>query len=231
MKQIIINGIPIEFERKRIKNMYLKVLAPDGRVHISAPLRMNMEEIERFVGAKSDWIIYQQNKIMNRHTHQELSYENGDEVYLWGQKYLLTVMNTGSRAKAAVDGNNLLLYVKEDSKPEDRKRLLDRLYKEALKEEIPLLIHKWEKIIGVKSESFRIRDMKTRWGTCNIRIKNICLSLQLAKKPPRCLEYVVVHELVHLLEKSHNSVFKAYLDKFLPEWRVIKKELNGAVTK
>jgi predicted metal-dependent hydrolase len=227
MKQIVVSNIPIELERKKIKNMYLKVVPPDGRIRISAPLRMSSDEIERFVAAKLDWIRQQQSKLADRHTHQVSSYEDGEELYCRGRKYRLAVMETASRPEVCPEGDRLVLYTKENSTPESRKKAIDRWYREVLAKEIPPLLHKWEKIIGVKAEGFSIRDMKTRWGTCNIRSRNICLNLQLAKKPPECLEYVVVHELVHLLEKSHNSVFKAYLDRFLPGWRSIKKELNG----
>jgi predicted metal-dependent hydrolase len=227
MKQIIISNIPIELERKRIKNMYLRILPPDGKVHISAPIRMSEEEIRRFVVSKIDWIALQQGKLRERNTHQKLDYITGEEIYVWGRKFNLRVIKAGASQTLSFEGENLILFVKEDSSAEQRKRMMDSWYRKALQQEIPSLIAKWERIIGVNSSSWNIRDMKTRWGTCNIRSKNICLNLQLAKKSPKCLEYVVVHELVHLLEKSHNSVFKAYMDKFLPEWRSIKKELNG----
>jgi predicted metal-dependent hydrolase len=227
MKQIIINNIPIELERKRIKNMYLRILPPDGTVHISAPVRMGEEEIQRFVSSKLDWIELQQARLRERHTHQNLEYVTGEDIYIWGRKFYLSVIETEARQSLSFEGDNLILYVKEDSLGEHRKRILDGWYRKALQQEIPSLMEKWENIIGVKSSGWNIRDMKTRWGTCNIRSKNICLNLQLAKKSPKCLEYVIVHELVHLLERSHNNVFKAYMDQFLPGWRNIKKELNG----
>ncbi len=227
MKHIIINNAPIELEKKRIKNMYLKILPPDGRVYITAPIRMSEEEIRRFVMSKLDWIEQQQEKIKQRHTHQELNYMTGEEIYLWGQRYVLEVIPLTGHSKIRLDGDYLYLYTKEDSSLDQRKHSINTFYKKELLEHIPQLLIKWERIIGVKANGFAIRDMKTRWGTCNIRTKKITLSLQLAKKHPKCLEYVVVHELVHLLEKSHNYVFKAYLDKFLPDWRNSKKELNG----
>ncbi|MHB8130971.1 MAG: M48 family metallopeptidase [Mobilitalea sp.] len=227
MKHIIISNIPIEFEKKRIKNMYLRILPPDGRVHISAPVRMSEDEIKRFVESKLEWIELQQRKIQQRHTHQEMQYVSGEEVYVWGRKFNLIVLETAARHKLNFDGENIIVHVKVDSSTEQRAKVMNYWLREALQQEIPALIAKWESIIGVKSNDWTIRDMKTRWGTCNIRSKKICLNLQLAKKPPKCLEYVVIHELVHLLEKSHNSVFKGYMDRFLPQWRSIKKELNG----
>jgi predicted metal-dependent hydrolase len=227
MKHLIINNIPIDLERKRIKNMYLKVLPPDGHVSITAPMRMSEEKIRGFVMTKLDWIELQQERLRQRNIGGQLRFVTGDDIYLWGQKYILEVISKDGWPKLALTGDKLLLTMKEDCSTEQRKKVIDLWYKEQLLLQIPILIMKWEKIIGVKTEGFSVRDMKTRWGTCNIRTKKICISLQLAKKKPRCLEYVVVHELVHLLEHSHNSTFKAYLDRFLPEWRSIKKEMNG----
>jgi predicted metal-dependent hydrolase len=228
MKQIVISGIPIEIEKKRIKNMYLRVLPPEGRIHISAPIRMGDKEIKRFVVSKLDWIEMQQDKLQQRTTHRELKYVTGEDIYVWGRKYNLVVKDFSPHVNVCIEEDRLILSVKKDSSIEQKKRILDMCYKEALSKEIPSLIDKWERIIGVNSSGWSIRDMKTRWGTCNIRSRKICLNLQLAKKPPKCLEYVVVHELVHLLEKSHNKVFKGYMDLFLPQWRLIKKELNEA---
>ena len=227
--QMVINHIVIELEKKRIKNMYLKVLPPDARVVITAPVRMSDEEINRFVLTKTDWIRQQQEKLRKRQIQPELDYTMGDEIYIWGKKYILHVNEKSGKSLLQIEEEKIFLFVKPGSTREQKKRILDHWYKEELTREIPGLIAKWESIIGVKSSDFRIRDMKTRWGTCNIRSKVICLSLQLAKKTPRCLEYVVVHELVHLLEASHNRVFKGYLDQFLPEWRNIKKEMNGSL--
>ena len=227
MKQMIIGNIRLEIERKHIKNMYLRILEPDGRIHISAPLRMREEEIVRFVNSKLDWIEKQQEKIIRKHSEEELMYVTGEEIRFWGRNYPLVLIETGSTGKVYGKDNQVVLQVKEGSTVEYRRKLINHWYKKALEQEIPGLIHKWENIIGVKAYSWTVRDMKTRWGTCNIRTHKICLNLQMAKKPLRCLEYVVVHELVHLLEQSHNHVFKGYMDQYLPQWRIIKKELNG----
>ncbi len=227
IKNMIIASIPIELERKKIKNMYLRVLPPKGQVRITAPMRMSEEEIRKFVLSKLSWIGTQQQVVMNRHIEEEINYLQGDIVTFWGEPYCLDLEEKNGRPKLEVMEGGLKLTVKPDSTKEQRKKMIDTLYKSALNQEIPKLIEKWENVIGVKSTGFSIRDMKTRWGTCNVRTKKICLSLELAKKQPKCLEYVVVHELVHLLERSHNHVFKGYLDLFLPGWRQIKKEMNG----
>lgn len=227
MKYIFVNDIEIELEKKKIKNMYLRILPPDGKVHVTAPYRMSEAEIKQFILSKIDWIQKQKEKVSNRHTHQVMNYVSGEEVYLWGQRYQLELIYKEGHSSLRLEGNVCILTIKKDTTVEQKKHIVDLWYREVLKQTIPSLMLKWEQKLGVTSSGFTIRDMKTRWGTCNIRTKNICLSLQLAKKHPRCLEYVVVHELVHLLESSHNSVFKGYLDHYLPEWRIIKKEMNG----
>lgn len=229
MKQITIDNLPITLERKRIKNMYLRILPPDGRVSISAPLKMSEEEIKRFVLSKKAWIKQQQEKLEHRHTHQEQMYETGEEIYIWGRRYSLIIKETSGRSKLEVIEDEVILTTKPESTREQKAKLMNSWYKRALEQEIPFLLTRWEKNIGVKASTWSIRDMKTRWGTCHVQKKAICLNLQLAKKPPECLEYVVVHELVHLLEKSHNQVFKSYMDRYLPNWRKRKKELNGEV--
>lgn len=227
MKQLFVNGIMMELEKKRIKNMYIRILPPEGRVRISAPIRMSEEEIERFVITKLDWIEIQQKNVQNRNTHRELEFVSGEEVYVWGKNLSLLVKDDSTRNSVQITGEHMLLSLRKDSTVLQRKKVVNDWYRDLLQQELPHIILKWERIIGVTSSGFSIRDMKTRWGTCNVRTKKICLNLQLAKKSPICLEYVVVHELVHLLEKSHNSIFKGYMDMFLPQWRTIKKQLNG----
>lgn len=226
MKQFIIGDITIELEKKRIKNMYLRVLPPDGRVNISAPVMMKEEEIKGFVLSKMDWIKKQQRKLESSQSFHKISYQTGDKIYYKGRILTLIVTEKVGRPGVTEHDNLIEMNIKENSSPEQRKRLLDCWYKEELFRDVVPLLEGWEKTIGVKTHGFTIRDMKTRWGTCNIRTKKVCFNLRLAQKPPECLEYVVVHELVHLLEKSHNHVFKNYLDRFLPQWRSIKKELN-----
>lgn len=227
MKPLNINGMQIELERKRIKNMYLKIIPPDGRLHVSAPIRMGEEEIRSFILSKQDWINGHLIKLQQRELPKPMDYVTGDEIEIWGAKYQLKVLDKeNTRSKIMIMGDNIHLYVKNDSTHLQREKAIKQLYRKELENEIPSLISKWENMIGVKSSGWNIRDMKTRWGTCNIRSRKICLNLQLAKKAPKCLEYVVVHELVHLLEKSHNRVFKGHMDQFLPDWRNIKKELN-----
>lgn len=229
MKIIKIQNLEIELEKKKIKNMYLRILPPDGRIHISAPYRMSDEKIYAFVTDKLDWIYRNQKRIQSRNislNNQGIQYIDGDSIHFNGCVYNLSLTESKSTG-ITVSGSGLIMHVRKNSTAEQRKKILQAWYKEFLDESIKSLIFKWEAVIGVKSCGFTIRNMKTRWGSCNTKSRRLSFSLQLAQKSTRCIEYVVVHELVHLLEGSHNHVFKAYMDKFLPDWRRIKKELNG----
>jgi predicted metal-dependent hydrolase len=229
MKILKLQELEIEVEKKKIKNMYLKILPPNGRIHISAPINMNNDRIQSFVMEKLEWIREKQKKQQTKNNsliNQDIQYVNGDMIYYNGCKYRLSLLES-AKTGVTVNQSELIMHVRKNSTIEQRRKILYTWYKEVLTVNITSLLIKWEAVIGVKSDSFTIRNMKTRWGTCNIRSKKLSFSLQLATKNLRCVEYVVVHELVHLLEGSHNHVFKAYMDKFLPDWRRIKKELNG----
>ncbi|MDF2543203.1 MAG: putative metal-dependent hydrolase [Herbinix sp.] len=227
MKQLIINDIKISVEKKNIKNLYLKVLPPDGQVHISAPKRMTDQQINSFANSKLDWIINQKEKFIQQPEQKVLSYVTGEVISLWNKDYQLEVLNTDKKSKVIVKEDKIYLYVQETSDIDLREKLINTWYYNQLKNIIPFLSPQWEEKIGVHAKEWSIRNMKTRWGTCNVRDQRICLNLQLAKKSIPCLEYVIVHELVHLLERSHNHVFKAYMDQFMPDWRMRKAELNG----
>lgn len=229
MKTIRFMDFDIELERKKIKNMYLKILPPDGRIHISAPVRMSNEIIYNFIMQRQDWIRDKQRKLQSKgiaKQQADITYTDGDIIYFLGGEYSLSI-NEGAKAGISIRQSELVMTTSKNSTAEQRKRLLDKWYKENLTEVINRLLQKWEPVIAVKADGFTVRSMKSRWGSCNIRTKRLCFSLQLAQKAGPCIEYVVVHELVHLLEGSHNRVFKAYMDSFLPNWRNIKKELNG----
>lgn len=225
-KKIIVSNIEIDINRKNIKNMYLRVSGHDGRVSISAPLRMKNEEIIKFVTNKIKWIEKQKRKFENSNIQYKYDYVDGEIHYLWGKPYVLRIV-TGSKCRTDIIDDSLILTIKNDCTAEQREKLLTEWYRRQLKDKLPVLFDKWEKIIGVHAESVSIRNMKSRWGSCNTRDKRISINLQLAKRPIMCLEYVVVHELVHLLEASHNHIFKGYMDKYLPEWRGIKRTLRS----
>jgi hypothetical protein len=231
MEKIIINDIEIELTKKNIKNLHLSVHPPDGRVKISAPNRMDIDTIRLFAISKLAWIKRQQSKFKSQERQPEREYVSGESHYFLGQRYLLNVIYTNKR-KQGVEVRNkkyIDLYVRENAPKHIRERVMIEWYRKQLKELIPPLIAKWEPIIGVKVKEFGVKRMKTCWGTCNTKAKRIWINLELAKKSPTCLEYVVVHEMVHLLERHHNERFKAYMDKFIPNWRAVKAELNGLI--
>lgn len=220
--KIRVSDIEVEVIRKNIKNMYLKVSGNDGRVYITAPLMMKDETIINFARSKEDWIKRQKRKFEKTIMQNPGNYDAGELHYVWGKPYTLKI-NTGPKAGVDIFDNYIILTEVKESGPRQREKLLMEWYRWQLKAKIPYYFHKWESIIGVKSKAVAIRNMKSRWGSCNTRDKKISINLQLVKKPEICLEYVIVHELVHLLEPSHNAVFKGYMDRFLPDWREIKK--------
>ncbi len=231
--RLVVNGLIIQVERKKIKNMYLKVLPPTGGIYVSAPAGIPEETVKSFVREKEEWIRRQQDRLLARSaadTLEEPEYVSGEEIPLWGSRLPLEVRYSRKKNEVIRTGDKLLLMIKKtepESRAEERLRVLKQWYREELSAGLPCLFDQWERIIGVKAQEWTIRDMKTRWGTCNVRQRKICLNLKLAEKAPECLEYVVVHELVHLLERSHNQVFRSYMDQYLPGWRGIKARLNG----
>lgn len=231
MEKIIINNIEIELTKKNIKNLHLSVHPPDGRVKISAPQYMDTDTIRLFAISKLSWIRKQQKKFINQERQPEREYVSGESHYFLGQRYLLNVIYTNKRKQGVEIRNKkyIDLYVRENTPKYLRERAMTEWYRRELKKLIPPIIAKWEPIIGVGVNEFGVKKMKTRWGSCNPKAKRIWLNLELVKKSPTCIEYVVVHEMTHLLERKHNERFIAYMDKFLPNWRAIKEELNGLI--
>lgn len=228
VKKMMISNLEIEVNKKPIKNMHLSVLPPHGKVRVSAPLDTKDETIQIFIAKKISWIRKQIEKFEDQPRQTEREYVSGESHYVWGRRYRLEIRHNHVNS-VGIKGNKLILTVRKASTTRQRENVLTEWYREQLKKKLPELVANWEKIIGVRAESVRVKNMQTRWGTCNVKDKRIWINLQLAKKPIKCLEYVVVHELVHFLEKKHNSTFIGYMDKFLPDWRVTKDELNSFI--
>lgn len=222
---MIINGISVELTRKRIKNIYLRV-KPEGVVTVTAPLRMSDKEIERFVQNHQDWIAKQMKKMGERQDKVQYTYETGEVHYLWGKPYTLQVIATKGTARASVQGNEIYLEVPSIATLQDKEKVLDGLYRRQMQARLPDVIARYSAIVGKSPKSYGIKKMKTRWGTCNTTDCRIWLNLSLAKYNILCLEYVVVHELVHFYEKGHNPAFYGHLDHFFPAWKEVKKALN-----
>lgn len=227
MQRITISNIKIDIEKKDIKNLHLGVYPPNGRVRIAAPLRVNDESIRLFVISKLSWIKKQQRNFVSQKRETEREYISGESHYFNGRRYLLNVIITNNKSAVFLRYKHIDLYVKPNSTLKYRATVFGKFYREYLNEQVPFLIEKWEKKIKVKVNQYCIKQMKTKWGTCNIEAKRIWLNLELAKKSLECLEYIVVHEMVHLLERFHNDKYLAYMDKFLPKWRSFKQELNN----
>jgi len=227
MKNMRIEDIEIEVIKKSIKNMYISVYKPDGWVRITAPKRIKDEDIWNFAVSKLGWIKKQRAKYQNIEIQPQKEYVTGEKHYFQGRAYLLNVIYTNKKQKVEIHNNQMDLHIREDSTREQREKVMIEWYRSKLKEEIPKLIDKWEQVMGVKVNSFGVKLMKTKWGTCNTAAKRIWINLELAKKNPKCLEYIVVHEMVHLLERYHNKRFYAFMDQYLPDWKEIREELKS----
>lgn len=221
-----ISGIPIEVCKKNIKNMHLYVKPPNGNVTVSAPLSMSDDAIERFIRTKVSWIKNQIGKYDNQLRQSEREYVSGETLYLWGKQYFLQT-EYGNKNSLLLSGDKAVLTVRKESTAEQRENFVREWYRELLKTEIARLLPKWEKITGLKAESWQTKYMTTRWGTCITKTGKLWFNLQLAKKSPECLEYIILHELVHLVEKKHNERFVSLMDKYMPMWREVKVTLNG----
>ena len=224
---IEVEGVVIELVRKRIRHIHLRVCPPDGSVRISAPLRMSMAVIREFAGSRVDWIRKHQQKMRERPWMAPLEYVDGERLYVWGRPYLLQVHETKAPASVELAGDKLVLNVRPGAGRRKKQAVLDAWYRERLLEALPDLTAKWERATGVTAKRYSVRKMKSRWGSCSPRSRDIRLNTELAKKSPACLEYVLVHELAHVLEASHNHRFKAIMDRFMPNWREIRKELRS----
>lgn len=219
-------SITVDVVQKDIKNIYLSVYPPTGQVRISAPLRMDLDTIRVFAVSKLNWIKKQQTKLRNQEREAPREFLNKGSHYFNGKRYLLKVTERNAAPKVVLKHSAIELYVRPETDAGKRKSILDEWYRRKLKETVPSLIEKWEKKINVQVNEFGIKKMRTKWGTCNSEAKRIWLNLELAKKPPECLAYVVVHEMLHLLEKNHSDRFISLMDEFMPKWRFYKDELN-----
>lgn len=220
-----LNGIEVNIIRKNIKNIHLYVKAPDGRIEVTAPLKAKETVIISFIESKTDWILKQQEKIRNCSENSAHSFETDEEIFAFGQKYKLIVQNNQLNNSIRIFDDYIVMNVKNDSV--DREKLMNEFYRKLLSEKIPDIINDFENITGLHPSCWSIRDMKTRWGTCNVKTKKIWLSLMLAQKPQICVEYVVLHEMIHLAVPNHGKDFKALLDKYMPDWKYRKNLING----
>jgi len=224
--QIELGDIAVEVVLKDIKNVHLSVHPPSGRVRISAPKRMSMDTISSFAVSKLGWIKKQQARLQAQERETRREFVDRESHFVWGRRYLLNVIEEERAPAVALEHGRMLLTVRPGANEARRREVAEAWYREELKKAIPPLLAKWEPLIGVGVERFYAQRMKTKWGSCNPLARSIRLNTDLAKKPRECLEYVVVHEMVHILEPTHNARFVALMDQAMPQWRAYKEQLN-----
>jgi predicted metal-dependent hydrolase len=223
---LLIEGLRIEVEYKRVKNLRVTVYPPDGRVQVSAPLRADTGFIRNFVLSKKQWIEKHQLKFRGRPGTRTLL-RNGETHVVWGVPYTLEIIERIGHPKILLNDGLMKMYIRPGSIKAKKQELLDKWHRRLVSETAPGLIEKWEQVIGVKVTKCFYRKMKSHWGSCNYTKRTIRLNTELAKKPPECLEYVIVHEMVHMIEPSHNRNFYRLLNQFFPAWKDIRKGMNN----
>ncbi|MDO5565972.1 MAG: SprT family zinc-dependent metalloprotease [Planctomycetia bacterium] len=224
---IQLNNVNIEIEFKPIKNIHLSVYPPDGRVHISAPVGTSEEKIRLYALQKWVWITEKRRQSLSQSRQLPREYVSGEEHFLRGQSFRLKVITMhGGSSHVEVDGDYIKLYVQENSPAKRRAQILDDWYRSDLKRVLSILVEKWEKILNVQVSTWDVLRMTARWGSCSREKSKILFNLELAKKPCHCVEYIVAHELSHLIERTHNDRFRQILYSHLPMWMETRKELN-----
>lgn len=228
-RKITVSGLRVEIVRKDIKNLHLGVYPPYGRVRVAVPLRVSDDAVRLAVIGRLGWIKRQRARFEAQPRQSGREMVSGESHYFLGQRYRLRVVSHDGAGKVLMRNKLAIeLHVRRGTSTEQRERILQRWYRQQLKELIPPLLERWEAKLGVRVANWGIKRMKTKWGACNADARRIWLNLELAKKPAQCLEYILVHELVHLLERTHNGRFMAIMDQHLPVWRLHRQELNAA---
>ena len=224
--RIQLGDIGVDVVRKDIKNVHLSVHPPTGRVRIAAPERMTLDTVRVFAIAKLPWIKKQQRKLLEQQRETPREYIDRESHYVWGRRYLLKVIEADRPRSVELSHGRMILLVRRGTERTKRQAMLDEWYREQLRIALPPLIEKWQRLMGVKVRRVFVQRMKTKWGSCNHRAGSIRLNTDLARKPRECLEYIVVHEMVHLLEPTHNERFMALMDQFMPKWQSHRDILN-----
>ena len=224
---IDIRGIPVEIVRKAIKNLHIGVYPPSGRVRVAAPLWLDDDAVRLAVISRLGWIRRKQAKFAQQDRQSQRELVTGESHYFRGRRYRLDVIeHDGPPVVRLLNNTKMALRVRPGTDRDAKEAVLERWYRHQLRDQLPELCVKWERMVGVAVDDVRIKKMKTLWGSCNIEAKRIWLNLELAKKPTSCLELVLVHEMVHLIERRHNERFRKLMDRFMPQWRVHRDELN-----
>ncbi len=226
MPLVQIGSLSLQLIRKPIKNLHISVLPPDGRIRVSVPEQMTDTAIRMAVVSRIPWIKKQQRDFAAQPRQSDREMVSGECHYFWGKPHRLNVVERSGRHEVKVSSGRIHLFVHPGTSVENKMLVLTEFYRTELKEHIEKLIIDWQRHVGVDVADWNVKKMKTKWGSCNLGAKRIWLNLELAKKPSECLEYILVHELVHLLERKHNERFRAHMDKFMPNWRERRELLN-----
>jgi predicted metal-dependent hydrolase len=221
-----IQDIEIEVIKKRIKNLNLSVLPPNGTVRISVPWSVSNESIRLFATSKINWIRARQKKFHEQLRHSKREFVSGETIYIWGKQYYLQVEYNAKSYHFSLDGEKAILTVRQESTAQQRENYVNEVLRKYLKDEINRLLPVWEQKTGSRCKHWIVKYMKTRWGTYSEKTGTISFTLQLAHKPVECLEYIIVHELGHIRHRNHGKSFIAYMDAYLPYWRETKNKLN-----
>jgi predicted metal-dependent hydrolase len=224
--QLKLGDIAVDVELKDIKNVHLAVHPPSGRVRISAPRRMSLDTIRVFAISKLGWIKQQQARLRAQERETPREYLDRESHYVWGKRYLLQLIDHDEPPSVTLTHSRLVLRLRPGTAENKREAIVEQWYRDQLKKAVPPLLAKWEPVLGVKVARFFVQRMKTKWGSCTPGTHTIRLNTDLAKKTRECLEYIVVHEMVHLLEPTHNARFISLMDRFLPQWAYRRAQLN-----
>jgi predicted metal-dependent hydrolase len=224
--RIQLGDIPVDVIRKDIKNVHLSVHPPTGRVRIAAPERMSLDTVRVFAIAKLPWIKKQQRKLREQERETARDYIDRESHYVWGKRYLLKVVEADRPATVELSHGRMILRVRRGMAKAKRQAIVEEWHRELVRKAVPPLIEKWQRLMGIRVKRFFVQRMKTKWGSCNDRGGSIRLNTDLARKPVECLEYIVLHEMVHLLESTHNARFMTLMDQFMPKWQSYRDVLN-----
>lgn len=226
---ITVSGIDVSIDRKDIKNLHVGVYPPYGRVRVATPSHIDDEAVRLAVISRLSWVKKQISQFQEQKRESKREMVSGESHYFFGKRYLLDVVYGSGKHKITLNHSTLELHVREDTNVANRQMVLNEWYRDQLKETLSKIIVKWEQTIGIKLSSWQIKKMRTKWGSCNIEQKKILLNLELAKKPIEYVEYIVVHEMVHLLERHHNNNFKKLMNYYLPQWEKYRDRLNNSI--
>ena len=226
--QLVLGDTSVDVVFKDIKNVHLSVYPPTGQVRISAPARMSMETVRAFAISELGWIKRQQKKLLGQERETPREFLDRESHYVWGKRYLLDVVELDQVPSIELKHDRMVLQVRPGADENKKRIIVEDWYREQIKSAMPQLLDRWQPQIGVIVGRFFVQRMKTRWGSCNHSAGTIRLNTELAKKQPDCIEYIVVHELIHLLEPTHNAGFVGLMDQHMPLWRFRRDELNRA---